>query len=198
MALTELALKWPNDGLINGEKFAGILSECRQASPVASPGNAGERPVGAAGISQIVVGIGINLASAPDNTGRPVTYLARHGITADPEIALAAVAQEFAHWLPIWRDGKGFGEIRRAWLRRCVPLDEPMGINTGAGLLWGRFAGLDNAGALLLQMDNGTIERFTFGDVSLGRRTAWTTDCSEDTESRTIWRKNRPRGRAKL
>ena len=60
-----IACKWPNDVLVDGEKIAGILPESS---------------IGAGGaLDWIVLGIGINIVSAPADTVRPATSLAAHG-----------------------------------------------------------------------------------------------------------------------
>jgi biotin-(acetyl-CoA carboxylase) ligase len=42
-----------------------------------------------------------------------------------------------------------------------------MTVNTGTGPAAGAFAGLDADGALLIRSDDGTVLRYTFGDVAL-------------------------------
>src|SRR5690242_10790158 len=57
----QLAIKWPNDLLLDSRKFAGILAE----------GEGGERGDGGA----VAVGIGVNCSSHPANTDYPATDL---------------------------------------------------------------------------------------------------------------------------
>src|SRR5262245_41519870 len=59
----KLAIKWPNDVLIDGAKFAGILTE-------------GE------GSEAVAVGIGINCTSHPRDTDYPATDLTAAGAKA--------------------------------------------------------------------------------------------------------------------
>jgi BirA family biotin operon repressor/biotin-[acetyl-CoA-carboxylase] ligase len=58
-------LKWPNDVLVSGAKMAGILLE--------RSGDA------------VVVGIGVNLAQAPEVPDRATFALADLGIALDPD-----------------------------------------------------------------------------------------------------------------
>lgn len=59
-----LKLKWPNDVLINGKKVAGILLEA----------------INIYGKSYVVVGIGVNVASYPENVDKPATSLHKEGV----------------------------------------------------------------------------------------------------------------------
>jgi len=151
-ALTGLGLKWPNDILIDGEKAGGILIE---SSAVA------------AGLAA-VIGIGVNLARAPEGLGRPVTSLAAHGADVSAERLLDAIAASSEVWLAIWAEGAGFETVREAWLKRAHPLGERMSIDTGSERIGGIFMGLDREGALVLETGDGT-RTFTYGDVSLAR-----------------------------
>jgi BirA family biotin operon repressor/biotin-[acetyl-CoA-carboxylase] ligase len=144
-------LKWPNDVLVEGAKIAGILAESLQqgsGSPLA------------------VVGIGIDLAAAPEGLERPVTSLAAHGAAIDPRTAFAALAGALSRTLAQWHCGDAFDAVRAAWLARAGSLGERMTIDRGAGPIPGFFAGLDEGGALLLE-DGGCIVRYTYGDVTL-------------------------------
>jgi BirA family biotin operon repressor/biotin-[acetyl-CoA-carboxylase] ligase len=151
--LPGLRLKWPNDVLIDGAKCTGILAESQTAP---------------SGDVLLVVGIGINLSSHPADIGRAATHLAAHGICLAPEAMLDHLAAALDHWLRTWDDGRGFSSVRAAWLQRAGAEGEPLTVHAGAEKLSGRFAGLDEAGALLMHDETGTERRVTFGDVALG------------------------------
>jgi BirA family transcriptional regulator, biotin operon repressor / biotin---[acetyl-CoA-carboxylase] ligase len=155
-ALGELApgvtfrCKWPNDLLANGKKIAGILLETEMA--------AGDRP------DFVVIGIGVNLASSPDNAPYPATSLAGEGIGGvAPEAALARVVPHIAEWLAIWRKD-GFGPIRDAWLLQSIGLGEPIQVRLEHDILDGRFLDLDDDGALMLGTPGGS-RRIAAGEV---------------------------------
>jgi BirA family transcriptional regulator, biotin operon repressor / biotin---[acetyl-CoA-carboxylase] ligase len=149
----DLRLKWPNDLLAGGAKLGGILLE--------SAGNAGEEPA-------VIVGIGINLAHAPIDLGRPAACLAGLGVQAEPAKAMAALAASMAGWLDRWERGRAFPEIRQAWLDRAQPSGAVISVRQGETLISGRFLGIDDAGALLMQTESGQEKRITAGDVCLG------------------------------
>ena len=158
-----IRLKWPNDLLVEGAKVSGILIESTftPAEPQGGPPSLA-----------VVMGFGLNLASHPAGLDQSATHLAAHNCRAEPAQALRALAVGLQHWLDIWADGAGFADIRRAWLDRAGPIGEVLGVRTGpradAPRVFGRFAGLDASGALLLDHDGGARSVHVQGDVALG------------------------------
>ncbi|OYV38795.1 MAG: biotin--[acetyl-CoA-carboxylase] ligase [Acidocella sp. 20-61-6] len=140
-------LKWPNDVLLGGAKLAGILVETSPA---------------VAKLDWLVLGIGINLAEAPDIPGRATTALRAHGEELAPRDAAAAVLAALARW-----HERPAEAIRETWLTRAHPLGTELTVQ-GREPRQGRFAGLSPAGELLLAC-NDRIEPFSTGDVLLGR-----------------------------
>jgi BirA family biotin operon repressor/biotin-[acetyl-CoA-carboxylase] ligase len=161
-AQSALRLKWPNDILIGGAKAGGILIE---STFVTRARDAEAQPADGTRLAAII-GIGINIASYPEDLDRPVTSLAAHGAVLEPEETLKRIAASADHWLAVWREGEDFAAIRNAWLTRAHPIGERMSINTGAERVTGTFEGLDPDGSLLINAGTG-IRRFAFGDVSL-------------------------------
>ncbi|SEO26146.1 BirA family transcriptional regulator, biotin operon repressor / biotin-[acetyl-CoA-carboxylase] ligase [Salinihabitans flavidus] len=141
-----LALKWPNDVLVNGGKVAGILLEGGGVS--------------GAGMSHIAIGIGVNLVSAPNPEGletgavRPVSLMSETGVEVDPETFLDYLAVAFAT-----RETQfvtyGFAPIRTAWLDRAARLGEVITARTAHQCRTGVFETVDNAGNLVLKTPKG-------------------------------------------
>jgi BirA family transcriptional regulator, biotin operon repressor / biotin---[acetyl-CoA-carboxylase] ligase len=150
-SVCDLQLKWPNDVLIGDAKAGGILIESTRHH----------------GVLNVVIGIGLNLASSPNDIGRSVTSLNMHNVQADPDLMLRHVRQHMDRWLGIWQEGAGFAACRRAWTERATPVGTILTVNAGVGPVAGTFKGLDDDGALLLQTSTGP-QRFSFGDVTLG------------------------------
>jgi BirA family biotin operon repressor/biotin-[acetyl-CoA-carboxylase] ligase len=148
-----LRLKWPNDILIGAAKTGGILVES-----TAQAGRAG---------MLAVIGVGLNLASAPAKLAPGATNLARHGLPLSPREALCFLAGAMDAWLEIWNDGHGFALVREAWVARAGAAGEPLTVHASEGPVEGRFVGLDAEGALLIAGPDGRERRFTFGDVTL-------------------------------
>ena len=146
-----LRLKWPNDVLVGPAKCAGILAESLMGRDAVT----------------VAIGIGVNLAWAPADLGRAATHLAAHGVTVSPREMLEALSAASERWLVLWSNGTGFPDVRAAWLQRAGAIGEPCTVNTGTERIGGSFAGLDDAGSLLVADGVGTIRTVTFGDVTL-------------------------------
>lgn len=131
-----LALKWPNDVLLNGGKLSGILLE--------SPGQ-----------GVLVIGIGVNLAAAPPvddlppGAVAPVSLLEQTGLRVAPEAFLTVLAAAFARYEAQFCQ-LGFAPIRQAWLARAARLGQVITARMTHAELTGRFETVDEAGQLVL------------------------------------------------
>ncbi len=136
-----VACKWPNDVLVGGEKIAGILPESS---------------IGADGaLEWIVLGIGLNIASAPADAVRPATSLMAQGSgRLEAEAVLVALNRSLDGWLVRWI-GEGFGCIREAWLERAGQVGSEIRVVLPDRSVAGRFGGLDGDGALILDTEGG-------------------------------------------
>ncbi|MCW5773913.1 MAG: biotin--[acetyl-CoA-carboxylase] ligase [Rhodospirillaceae bacterium] len=141
--------KWPNDVLVEGRKIAGILLESR-----GTPDR----------LDWLVVGIGLNVAVGPVAAAWPATTLTTLGGGGDLEAALAVLAAQLDRWYRLWRD-EGFAPLRAAWLSRAHTIGETLAVRRNGGQIEGRFAGLDPAGALLLDMADGRREALSYGEI---------------------------------
>ena len=149
---TTVCLKWPNDVLLNGRKVSGILLE-------STPASGGHR------LEWMVIGAGINLISAPENTRHPATCLAAEGgAILEPARALEAYAGAFATWYTRWQQA-GFAPVRAAWLALATGIGEPIRVRLADETLEGRFAALADDGALILELPDGSNRSVTTGDV---------------------------------
>jgi len=142
-------VKWPNDVLVNRRKVAGILLESGQA-----PG----------GGIWLAVGIGINLAAAPEDSERPATALAAEGGAIGREAALEALVAGFERWRLRWLQD-GFGPLRDAWLARAHGLGERCEARLASETVSGTFADLGPDGSLRLDLDDGGRRYISAGDV---------------------------------
>jgi BirA family biotin operon repressor/biotin-[acetyl-CoA-carboxylase] ligase len=144
-------LKWPNDVLLGGRKLAGILVD----SSADADGM----------VEWLVIGLGVNLAVAPDVPGRAVACLADVAAPPSPERFAEALLARLDHWRHV-RVTAGFAPIRAAWLARAPALGSGVTLRRGEELLGGNFAGLGEDGSLLLARD-GSVRAFAAGEVLL-------------------------------
>jgi BirA family biotin operon repressor/biotin-[acetyl-CoA-carboxylase] ligase len=151
-----LVLKWPNDLLIDRNKFAGILIE-------------GEG-VGEGGTMSVVIGIGVNCVHHPAGTDFPATDLAAAGVRATPESLLAPLSAAMLGRLAQWNRGAGFAAIRSDWLARAAGLGRPIRVAFADHDLAGQFETIDERGRLVLRLADGTMQTVAAGDVSVAAR----------------------------
>ncbi|MFN0041692.1 MAG: biotin--[acetyl-CoA-carboxylase] ligase [Alphaproteobacteria bacterium] len=136
-----IALKWPNDVLLDGRKISGCLME----SSVGANGD----------VDHLVVGVGINVASHPTDTEYPATSLAAAGAqAANIEAVLTGYVEAFAAWYERWRH-EGFAPIRAAWLGLATGLGQTIKVRLEDEVLDGIFSTLDGHGALVLKLADG-------------------------------------------
>lgn len=149
-----LALKWPNDVLLNGGKLAGILLESTGAQ---------------GGLNWLGIGIGVNLRQAPgqeqveDGALRPVSLLSETGADVDPESFLTYLAAAYARYEAQFTT-YGFEPIRTAWLARAARLGEVITARTGTSERTGTFDTIDAQGHLVLRTARGQ-ERISAAEI---------------------------------
>jgi len=143
-----LSLKWPNDLLLDGAKVAGILVEGESGSPLA-----------------VAIGIGVNCAHHPDGVAYPASDLAAAGVATTPERVLAVLSRTLPARLAQWDRGAGFAPVRADWLRQAAGVGGHICVSIGEEAVAGRFAGLDAAGHLVLELADGSARTIAAGDV---------------------------------
>lgn len=142
-----LRLKWPNDLMLGDAKLAGILLE--------REGDA------------IIVGMGINLAAAPELPDRKTIALSALGPAPDRDLFAQALAQAFDQELERWRT-YGLEPLIRRWESAAHPQGTALTVHPpGEERIEGRFAGLTADGALSLRLADGTVRAIHAGDVML-------------------------------
>lgn len=157
-ALTDvpIALKWPNDVLLGPEqaKCAGILAE---ADP------------GAPGGPAVVVGIGLNVTTAPADLPEGATSLHAAGARLTRDEVLAAILIRLLDDEAAWRAAGGDptgGGLRAAYRAVCATLGRDVRVSLPDGsYLLGRAEDLDPDGRLVLRLDSGAVRTVAAGDV---------------------------------
>ncbi|GHA53526.1 biotin--[acetyl-CoA-carboxylase] ligase [Amylibacter ulvae] len=138
-----LSLKWPNDVLLDGGKVAGILLETAGVGP-----------------SHICIGIGVNLAHAPEPDKMETTATPAKSLLGD--VGLNISAERFLDALAPAYDARetqfranGFDSTRSDWLAHAARLGETIVARTPKGDTVGTFETLDQTGAVILQTAKG-------------------------------------------
>ncbi len=140
--------KWPNDLLINEKKVAGILLESKFNKK---------------NCEFVILGIGVNINSNPDNTIFPAANLKDFDIEIQPEILLKIFLDQFEILYQNWLSFK-FAGIRAAWLEGAYKLGEKISVKLGDEVIEGIFQDLDRDGALVLLTGEG-VRKISVADI---------------------------------
>lgn len=170
----KLALKWPNDLLVDGEKCAGILIE----------GDAHfDDKNSYLGLS-VIIGIGVNCQSHPsamhfvppgepmprESPHYPATDLFAHGADVPAPVLFQRLSATMVTRIAQWKAGEGLASILSDWLAAAYGVGQEIAVRCFAREKTGRFAGLDDGGRLLLELPDSTVETIAAGDVFLFNR----------------------------
>lgn len=146
-----LTYKWPNDILLNNQKVSGILLEVFD--------------------NHIIIGLGINLISCPQEGKYSPTYLAN--FTQDrlsPLDIVSIFVSKFQNFWSLW-EVQGFAEICTQWLRRAAFKNQEIELTVSslghAVIHQGCYQGIDDQGNLILKLSDGRVNSYSSGDVSL-------------------------------
>lgn len=142
-----LTLKWPNDVLINDKKCAGLLIESE---------------VDDGKLSWLALGIGANVLSSPVDEGISI-----QDVAGDKQVPIHPfrdlVLKHFAEAYEAWQK-TGFAPIREEWLENAHGLNQKLKVNIPGHEKEGVFKGIDETGALLLDID-GREEKIYSGEI---------------------------------
>jgi BirA family biotin operon repressor/biotin-[acetyl-CoA-carboxylase] ligase len=147
-ARPQLTIKWPNDLLLAGAKFAGVLVEAEGSEP-----------------GVVAVGIGINCVSHPTDTDFPATDLRATGAEVSAEALFATLSVKMMGRLAQWNEGEHFSTIRADWIARASGIGETVRVRVADEDHSGVFESLDDAGRLVLALRDGSKKIIAAGDV---------------------------------
>jgi len=152
--VANVALKWPNDVLVDGNKIAGILVDVQGAA---------DGPVDA------VIGIGVNLhvpAHASQQIDQPWTDLQRQGDKAISRNQLTArLLGELLEAMELFQNHQIAPFVPR-WRQYDLFYGEEVILFHSHGEIRGIHKGIADDGSLLLEV-GGRVCRFQSGEVSL-------------------------------
>ncbi len=140
-------LKWPNDVLAAGRKISGILVEAEKLPDEAR--------------TALIIGIGINIVSAPRETSYPATCIAALGRSPRVSRMLSALVAALDRRVASWTRA-GFAAVRQEWLDHAYGIG---GEVAASGGISGIFTGVDETGAILIAQSNGAQHRLVSGSI---------------------------------
>ncbi|MBJ8347335.1 biotin--[acetyl-CoA-carboxylase] ligase [Antrihabitans sp. YC2-6] len=137
-AKVEAKLKWPNDILIDGRKFGGILVEVAKPGPDPS----------------VVIGIGINVTLREEELPVPeaTSLLLAGAEVTDRTTLVRALTRELASRLSTWeKSGWSTADLAKAYRERCVTLGARVRADLpGGDVITGIAVDVDETGRLLI------------------------------------------------
>jgi BirA family biotin operon repressor/biotin-[acetyl-CoA-carboxylase] ligase len=138
----QIALKWPNDILVNRMKLGGILVETEQFPNQSH--------------ATCIIGIGINILSAPEMVMFPACCLREFFTDLPDKTQLAQdIMAEFDRCYDIWINDS-FEKLRNEWLLVSYGLGKAVSARAENGFeVYGRFLTLSLDGAVVICDDDG-------------------------------------------
>jgi BirA family biotin operon repressor/biotin-[acetyl-CoA-carboxylase] ligase len=146
----KLACKWPNDILLDSRKLGGILLESLPAE---------------GGGTWVVVGVGVNVDSYPDEVEFPATCLTEAGVElVSAKIILSRFIHHFIEYYNEWNK-KGFTAIRSHWLSNAWNIGACVLARLPDKELEGTAETIDEFGNLVLRLEDGNRQYIRAADI---------------------------------
>ena len=149
---SSVALKWPNDVLVNKKKIAGILLE--------SALNAKKE-------SFLIAGVGINITCGPADGRYGATWIDELALEKKSvETVLPILMHAIIDWYDIWVTS-GFEKIRKQWLERAYGVGQRVTLTDKASQRReGIYNGISGDGRMILKKKDGTEEIISSGTLT--------------------------------
>lgn len=148
----KIIIKWPNDILVNGAKISGILLESIKSNTK----------------HYLIIGIGINIVSAPIVIDKKTISLADLNIdNILPSFMLDLIMKHFSYYYNLWQDD-GFDVIRKLWLARTCKIGDAITVSDGRNRISGLFQDIDKNGAIVLKLASGEDCSLSTGEIFFG------------------------------
>ncbi|WP_047999081.1 biotin--[acetyl-CoA-carboxylase] ligase [Lactiplantibacillus herbarum] len=146
-----VALKWVNDVLVNQHKVVGILAEGVTAPETSQ-------------LTAVVIGIGINLTTK----AFPADLASKAGAVVTKQVAVTRnqVIQEllrrFFERYPTYRTG----DFMPVYRQLSMVIGQQVALKAGDQTYRGQVVDIDQTGALVVRLANGSLQRFTSGEIT--------------------------------
>jgi len=149
--------KWPNDVLANGRKICGVLAEMNTTGET---------------VNFVVVGVGVNVNFDVENVfpkqlKRVATSLEKElGRKVELENLFRALLERLENLYELFVE-EGFNPILEQWKNYAGFLGCKVEVSSPTGKMSGSALDIDDEGALVLRLEDGTVKRVFVGDVSV-------------------------------
>lgn len=148
-------IKWPNDVVLNGKKVVGILTEMNAQVDY---------------IEYLVTGVGVNINEKefPEDLKDKATSLALQlGRNFSRAQIGAAILEAFEKNYEIFRKTEDLTGLKEAYQQVLVNRGKQVRVLDPVRPYKGRALGIDEKGRLLVEREDGTVERVYAGEVSV-------------------------------
>ena len=149
-------IKWTNDLVCGKRKLGGILTEL------------GLTPKGM--VDYAIIGIGINCTQQPEEFAEDIRSIAGSlAMVTGQEIRTAAVAAAMMtalHAMSCTLLSGKFAMLRQ-YRKDCMTLGQDISILRGEEVRHGHALDLDDEGALIVRLADGSVETVNYGEVSV-------------------------------
>lgn len=151
------AIKWPNDILFDGRKAGGILTEARIDSDQ---------------IRDLIFGLGLNVngptaAWPAELSKRAVSLAEKNAGPLDLNHFTAALIGRIMLAYEQFVEGDHVDRFADLWQKYDVLRGKSIALLQGDRRIAGTAAGIDGEGSLLIRAENGKLQRFHAGDVTI-------------------------------
>ncbi|MGQ9530444.1 MAG: biotin--[acetyl-CoA-carboxylase] ligase, partial [Candidatus Bathycorpusculaceae bacterium] len=147
--------KWPNDVLVNGRKICGILGEMKTK---------GEK------VDYAIIGIGVNAnvnveKEFPQELRSITTSIENEwGRKVRLEKLFKTLLEKLDSIYELFLN-EGFPRVLREWKKHARFLGKRVEVSGGIERLCGLALDVDDEGALLIRLENGTVKHVFVGDL---------------------------------
>jgi BirA family biotin operon repressor/biotin-[acetyl-CoA-carboxylase] ligase len=148
-------IKWPNDIVIDGRKVCGMLTEMSV-----------EREF----IHYVVIGVGINVRAqefAPEIASMAACLQEVCGKRVSRAELAACIMEEFEKYYDIFLETEELTGLLERYNELLINRDRQVRVLDPAGEFQGISRGIDSRGELLVEREDGSVERVYAGEVSV-------------------------------
>jgi BirA family biotin operon repressor/biotin-[acetyl-CoA-carboxylase] ligase len=142
----DASVKWPNDILVNDYKIAGMLTEIEAEA---------DR------VHYLNIGIGININNDPSRSEPRASSLKK---ILDRQISRNDLLSRFLDDFESQMQQVDFDGIVSEWKKHTITLNRRVRIVTNQETSEGLAVDVDDNGALILKMDDGSLKKILYGD----------------------------------